>query len=426
MDRIEFLSGLPSLTFIRKRLHLSKNLFQVGHLFVRNILTAGVGILVISVITSILSTEQFGTYRFAIGIVSSLAFLGLQGLNTVIMQETAKGRHGVLNKALRLRLKASVVYTAVLLAIACYYYFVAGQHLLAFCIASVSFFFPLSFAFDSYKPYLLGLKEYIIYSRLPVFESLISAVFVISVAWIAKNPIAILFSMVFSQCAIHLIFYRLILRLHPPQNKDYSSTAMSFGLKLSAINTFGCISSQMDTILTGMLLTMSDVAILRIATLPLVKLKELINVLVEYVSPHIVSHSGHQLFKRAKWAIIALTIAVIICTALIAMALPWFFNIFFPKYVDVVPLAVLALFSMVVSMPTRIIQLTLFTEERSKQIGYMRTIQFVFDIIILFVMLKIYGVMGAIISRYLAGILWTIMNFVVYLKNRRETPTIVF
>ncbi len=292
MDRIRFLSKLPSLTFIRNRLHLSKDLFQVGHLFVRNILTAGVGILVISVITSILSTEQFGTYRFAIGIASSLAFLGLQGLNTVIMQETAKGRHGVLNKVLRLRIKASSVYTVVLLTIACYYYFVAGQYLLAFCIASVSFFFPLSFAFDSYKSYLLGLKEYIIYSRLPVFESLITAVFVISAAWIARNPIVILFSMVFSQCVMHIIFYRLVLRLHPPQNKDYSSTAMLFGFKLCVINIFGSVSSQIDTILTGMLLTMSDVAILRMATLPLVKSKELINVLVEYVSPYIVSHSG--------------------------------------------------------------------------------------------------------------------------------------
>lgn len=413
-------SRWPALSRLASHPGLAKNLSDIGQLLLRNVFVLGFALLATSVLTSTLSREEYGIYQFALGIASGLSFISLTGLNQAVMQETAKGRHGVLLRVLPIRLRASAVFVAVLLAVAGTYQFISRQPTLALCMVMVSLTFPLTMALDSYQMYLLGRGDYVLYARLPMLMGLIVALVTALTAWVTRGPAPVLFAVGMAQIMWHLAARRVALKRQPPQNQAYDPDALRFGMGLSVLNIVGSVSSQLDTLLTGTLLSMSAVAVLNMARMPLDKSGLIIGALGEFLGPRVVSQSGLDLFRktnRAIWIYLSVLTAYAIAAALI---IPLAFQLFFPKYLDVVPLAVLGLFSMLPSAPTKVINMAFSSQHRLRQMSALRLIQTVFEAAVTYLMIRTWGVTGAILTRFLAGAVWTLINLGVYCRNQRE------
>ena len=413
--------NLSKVSSIWAKHSLFRAAVDIGQLMLRNLVLLAISLVVASVVTSTLSRDQYGMYRFTTGVAASLAFFSLPGLKQVIMQEAAKGHHGVLSHALRFRLKASALYSAALLIVAGYYQFVARQTTLALCFAVVSCLFPLGSVLDSYQSYLLGRGNYALYSRLPVLVGIFTAFAMALTAWAVRDPVALLVAVGAAQVVLQIVAHAVALRTQPPLNEESSPSALQFGIGLSAVNALATISAQLGTILVGILLTMPQVAVLNIATMSLDKSKIMIGVLGEFFGPRVVSQSGPSLFRRANRVMLVYVSTVMAYALLMTAIVPILFRVFFPKYQDVIPLAILAIFSMLPSAPAAIMEMTMYSQERLNQMSTMRFAQFAFDLLVGFTLIHAWGVRGAILGRFLAGAFRTGMTLVFYLRNHRES-----
>jgi O-antigen/teichoic acid export membrane protein len=405
-------------------LHARYNLVKVGtdiaQLLGRNLVSLLISLSVASLLTSIFSRAEYGSYQFTIEIFSALGFISLPGLVQVVVQETAKGNHGALEQALKIRLKVVLPYGLVLLALAAYYQFIAKQLSLALSFAMISVAFPLKSALDCYRSYLLGRRDYALYTRIPVTVQICVALATAATAWITRNPILTLGISGLVEACCHLVAYRYTLSACPPANTQVSPNAMRFGLGLSGVNILPSISSRMDTMVVGTTLSIPQVAVLSLGSIPLEKSKLLVSVLGEFFTPRVLSQKGANLFRRSAWIMLIYFTIILAYVLGVVIVLPFFFRIFFPKYMDVVPLAILGMFSLVASAPAGIMELTLLSQERLTQTGALRVAQFIFDVVVLVTCTQIWGVTGAFISRLLSNLWRTILVTIFYIKNRRE------
>ena len=408
------------LSWFRSKANLRRFLSEAGQLVARNIVLLVVGLATTPVMTLVFSREQFGVYQFTHGVVGSLAFLTLHGLKQVIVQETAKGRHGTLARALQLRVRASVLEVVVLLCLAGYYYVVAEQRTLALCFMATSLLFPIGAVLDSYESYLLGRKSYTLYSRLPMMVGIGVSLATVLSAWLLRNPAAALLAYGAGQVGLRIVAHRVALKYEPPIGSEWSAPALRFGVGLSAVGLMPMVSLRLGTVLVGALFSMPEVSVLALALMLLEKSKTLLNVLGEVFGPRVVSQSGADLFRRANWAILAYVAIVLCYTLVIVAATPVIFRVLFPLYLDVIPLARLAVLSLLPGAPAAIMELTITSEERLKQTSVIRSVQFGFDLVTIFAAVQLWGVTGVIIAKFLSGTLRTIVTFVFYLRNRRE------
>lgn len=400
--------------------NLSGVAIDISQLVGRNLISLIVSLGVAKLLTSVFTREEYGIYQFVIGIVASLGFLSLPGMNQIIIQETAKGKHGMLSQALRWQLKVSPIYSAVILILAGYYQFIAKETVIALCFAATFIFFPLKSAISSYLSYLLGRQDYTLYTRLPLFVSLGVALTTALTAWATRNPVVVLAAFGITATLLHLFGYGFVLKNRPPENTDYSQSAIHFGLSLSALYITPSISARLGTILVGTLLSMPEVALLSLMFLPLQKSKILLGPLLEFLSPRVVTQSGPNMFRRANQAMLIYVTIMLGFVILVAAMMPVFFRIFFPDYMDAMLLARLAIFCMLPSAPAGIMELTIYSQKRLTQTRNFRFIQFAFDLVITYVCIRTWGVVGSILSRFLSGSLRTSMVSIYYFKNRRQ------
>jgi len=409
--------GLSSLW---SRYDLSGVAANVGQLMGRNLILLVISLGVASLMAAVFTREQYGTYQFVIGVVAGLSFLSLLGSGPVIMQETAKGNHGTFVRAFKWQLLLSPLYSVALLALAGYYYYVADKTAIALCFAATSAFFPLKTVLVSYQSYVLGRQNYSLYARLPVLVSLGVAVATALAVWITRSPAPVLLVVGVVTVAMHLLAFKYVFKTCPPENDSHHPSSIRFGFGLSALYITPTISAQLGTLLVGTLLSMENVAVLVLAVMPLQKSKALLDPLREYFSPRVVSKTGSRMFRGANRVILAY-MSVALAYVLIAVAvMPLFFRIFFPDYMDAIPLARLAMFCLLPGAPAAIMELTIYSERRLRQTGVIRLAQFIFDLAVAVVFIYKWGVLGAIIARFAAGLLRTCVVSVFYGRNLRQ------
>jgi len=352
--------------------------------------------------------------------VAALSFLTLSGLNTIVMQETAKGNHGAYARVLKHRLRGSALNAIALLALSCYYLFVAKQISIGISLVVVSCFFPVSSALDCYQAYLLGRRDYALYSRLPVIIGIAIACITAIMAWLAHDPSVVLLGTGVTQIILYAMASKWVLRIHPPQNSECSDSAVRFGVGMSVLGVLTQISAQLDTILVGTLLSMPEVAVLSLATLPLEKSKVVLTALGEFFGPKIMSQSGRRLFHVTEQVMLLYALVILCYIPLLVMIIPIVFRVFFPSYTDAIPLAYLGVLCLLPSAPANIMEMSLYSQERMKQFTLIRVVQFGFDIIIGVSAITLWGVSGAILARFLAGLFRTGLTGIFYMRNRRQ------
>ena len=393
---------------------------EITQLMGRQVLLAVTGLGVVTVLTRALQREGFGTYQFTLGIASALAFLALPSLKQVVLQETAKNRHGILYQASKLRLKGSLVHTLALLAVSAYYGLVAEDGRLSMCFLAAALTFPVASALDTYQPYLLGRRAYGSYSRATGLVGLASGVGTVLVTLVRSFPAAAVAATGISQALAHLSARALALRRTPLQNSDCSASALRFGVGLSLVGALPMVSGHLSTVLVGGMLSMSDVAVLTLALLPVSKSKALLAPLGEFLAPRVVSQTGRGLFRRATRVMLVYVGIVLAYVVVTALAMPLAFGLLFPDYRDAVPAAQLGMCTLLLSAPAAILELTIFAQERLGQTTLMRAIEFVFDVCVTYGGVRLWGVTGAIAARLLSSGLRSAVAIVFFLRNREQ------
>jgi len=238
-----------------------KNSFWIGLRQLTGIITS----LVLSVIFTRLTTKQvFGQYQFFLAILSTLSIVSIPGLNTSIIQSTARGYDGSYKKAVKTRFLWSLIGIPILLIMGGYYY-IYQEHILGTILMISSVFFPFLYAPTTWDAFFQGKERFDLSSKYAFAQSIINMIAMIIILFLFKgNLLAIIAGYLFFSTTFNILWFQKSLKYIKNNRKD--ENAIKYGWFLTKINILSIIAGNLDKILIGILLSPGDLAIYAIGT----------------------------------------------------------------------------------------------------------------------------------------------------------------
>lgn len=226
------------------------------------------GLLLAIAFANLLTKEDYGTYKYALSIISLLTIPTLSGINTALNRSIAQGNDKSFFISVRTKIKWGLIGGILSLLLAGYYYFYQENITLVFCFLISSIFIPFMDSIMVYQSILIGKKKFKMLSSQNAIINSIAAIVMIIILLLTKNLFAVLFSYFISHTTLRFVFLLFTLKkIKLNQNED--NTVISYGKHLSLMGVIGTISSQIDKILIFQFLGGADLAIYSLAiTIP--------------------------------------------------------------------------------------------------------------------------------------------------------------
>lgn len=352
------------------------------------------GFLLSIAFANLFSKESFGTYKFVISVAGIIGAFSLTGMGVAVTQSVARGFES-LRQAFRTSLRWSIGIFAAGLALGIYYY-VNGNTLLSFSFFVMGIFLPIIASSSLYSAYLLGKKDFRRNSLYSMIYSIVPAAGMLSALLLTKN-ILVIITAYFSLGAIITYFlYRKTLKAYG--NRDIKDPELvSYGKHLSAMDVIGRVANYIDKILIFHYLGAAPLAIYSFAIAPVEQLQSGKKIFSTLILPKISGKPFEELQKstpKKTWILVIYALAVAGLWALIA---PYFYKLLYPQYLDSV------FYSQIYSLTLLAVAGTLFNEtlmahQKTKELYFHRTIMPIAQLVLFFIMLPLYGLMGLVIT----------------------------
>jgi len=399
-------------------LYLTKGGFWLGI----GQITSSVAAFALSVVfANLVSPEVYGTYRYILSICGLLAIPTLPGMATAITQAIAKNLEGSFIPAIKTKIKWGTLSGLGSIVISIYY-FIGHNQELTICFLIAALFLPIFDAFASYDAVLSGKKDFRRSTLYFVISQIIASIAIISAIALTKNLYIIIGAYFVSWTAVRVYFFlKTLKKYHLNQRTDDGT--ISYGIDLSLMGIIGSIANYLDKLLLYYYLGPTEVAIYSIAIAPPEQLKNTfknINVLAfpKYSEKH--NESNNYLGLNSK--LLKLFIFLTVMVAVYIIFAPLVYQIFFPKYINAViysQIFSLSLLSIVANIPLIILQ----ARTEKARLYFINTTASISQIILLFIFIKYYGIMGAILARVASRGLIAILLLILVSnqKNRGST-----
>ncbi|MSR87954.1 MAG: hypothetical protein EXS69_02205 [Candidatus Zambryskibacteria bacterium] len=226
--------------------------------------------------------------------------------------------------------------------------------------------------------------------------SIVPAAGMLSALLLTKN-ILVIITAYFSLGAIITYFlYRKTLKAYG--NRDIKDPELvSYGKHLSAMDVIGRVANYIDKILIFHYLGAAPLAIYSFAIAPVEQLQSGKKIFSTLILPKISGKPFEELQKstpKKTWILVIYALAVAGLWALIA---PYFYKLLYPQYLDSV------FYSQIYSLTLLAVAGTLFNEtlmahQKTKELYFHRTIMPIAQLVLFFIMLPLYGLMGLVIT----------------------------
>lgn len=234
-------------------------------LFGRIILT-GIGLLSSILMARILTTQEYGEYKFVLSIIALLAIFSLPESFQVVIRYIPRGFNEILDYLLKLRLKISIISGAASLGVGAYY-FTSDKLSLAIIFFCISFILPAYYSYQLYEPYMLSLNKNKIQNTTAIIKSLLQILSFFAVYYLTKSSPASTIIMILCMASVNIIFYNYIKNTDkinlPTQEKNQADikAVKNETFILSAAGILPIISEQADKILIGDKISFESLAI---------------------------------------------------------------------------------------------------------------------------------------------------------------------
>jgi len=344
---------------------------------------------------NLLSPNTYGTYKYILSFVGILTIFSLPGMNAAIIRATARGFDGSVKQALRIRIKWGLLGGLAGLALAGYYY-LAGNTVLTISFLIAGIFMPLMDSLGIYNAILQG-------KRLFKLSSLYSAILqigimltIIATIFLTKNIILIIFSYFISHTLIKFVLLKLTDK-KIPLNKNTDPQTISDGKHFSFIGVIGLIAGQIDKILLWLFLGATPLAVYAFALAPVDQFKKISRTIQALSFPKFVQQEPEIIKKTLPLKLVKYLLILIPIVILYVLLVPWLFKIFFPAYLESIKYS--QLYALVILFyPLRLISEVLYAHAKKKELYITSTINPIFKILLLLILVPIYGINGAILA----------------------------
>jgi O-antigen/teichoic acid export membrane protein len=356
---------------------------------------ASVGIML--VFANFIPKEVYGSYKYILSFFGIASLAALPGVNTVLSRAVAKGKEGVLFLAEKEKLKWSILGVLFLLGVAVYY-FVKGNMVLGSGFLVAGLFLPVRRISELFPFVWQGRKDFKTQNILEAVGYVIPAIALTATLLLTENLVYILLAFFGSYSFVRGLIYLRTRRTITKNEVDQDT--ISFGKHLTLIQALLQAVNQLDKIILWHFAGPISVATLAFAQMPIGQLKALIP--IQQLALPKLSNRKPQEFRELllpKFKIMILVL-VPVTTAIILLA-PFVFGLLFPVYSASVPLFQVLCLGLLL-MPFTLLNTSLITELRKKELYITRTISPLVKLVLYITLTPVLGVWG-IVYAILAG-----------------------
>jgi len=371
------------------------------------------GFLLTWVFANFVDKDVYGTYKFVISIASILAIPTLSGMNTALLRAVAKGREGALISVLKTKLKWGV-FSALASFILSGYYFYKGNITLTLSFLLIAGFIPLMNSFSVYDSFWAGKKRFDIQNKCKTFIHIASVLIIIVIIFLTKNVFLVLLSYFASWSILGFLLTLFTIKkagLKEQEDKE----SLRYGKHLSVIDILGTVDAHLDKILLWHFLGASQVAIYAIAiTLPST-IKGCLKVVSNLAMPKLSAKNPKELKKTVPRKTLLLFLIAIPLTIAYILFAPFLFRIFFPQYQEFVFLS--QVYAVILCFfPRALFGTALTAQMKTKSLYKMSFILSPTYIVLLFALVPLLGIMGAILAALITEVITFFLQFLFFKK----------
>ena len=361
---------------------------------------------------NLLPQETYGQYKYILSISSLLGITALAGMDTSLVRSIINGYEGSLKKAIKIKMKWSLLGLAAGLIISAYY-FINENNTLGISFLFVALFSPLINSIV-YSPFLEGKKLFKTLSQYSIINQITIAIFILAALLIYPNIILIIFIYFFANFLIKFILLIKTYKKYHPNDKEDPKT-ISFGKHLSFMGILGLIADQLDKILMWHFLGPAQLAIYMFATIPITQIQSFLKSLSVLVFPKISSQDINITKKTLPTKILKFMIILAAIIIIYILISPYFYKIFFSEYIDSVKYSWLFSLSILL-FPLRWLSYPLIAQAKQKSLYATSIFGPALKIILLTCLLPIYGIWGAIIALLVSSAMNNILQYYLFKK----------
>jgi len=370
-----------------------------------------------------LSKETYGTYKYVMSLVGALGFLTLSGMGTAITQAVSKGHDGILNYAVKIQLKWSILFFVAATSLGGYY-LVNGNNVVGLSILIIGVSFPIIDSFNAFGPFLSGKKEFKRLALWSIATNVIYTSFIIVAILLGKTVISLVVAYSFSNLLTTIILYKRTLKIyeqkkHPSGEKEL----FKYGLNLSLVNILATLSQYIDKLVVFHFLGAIQLAIYGIALAIPERIrgytKSLNSITLPKLSEKNIADIRPVFYRRViQSMIIGLFISIIY-----VVASPLVFKLFLPQYLESTKYSQIISLSLILNMPLSYIG-SVFRSQKMLSIIFISSTSYHASRIILFIIFgSLWGIWGVIygsLLAYGAGLLFYIFLWEIEQKNPKN------
>lgn len=363
------------------------------------------------------SKETYGEYKYILSIAGILSAFALSGLSAAVNKSVNQGYEGTLNNIFWKNIKWSVFFMLIAMGLSIYY-FVNDNSSLGIAMLIVGSFSPFLNSTNLYNSYLEAKKDFkrssiyfgIIGNVFPAFCLFISMIFVSKPLWF----VVVYFT---SNTLIGLILYFRVLKIYRP-NKKVDQNALSYSKHLSLMGILSVIIGNIDQVLVFHYIGGAQLAIYNFAVAIPKQIKGPMKGLASLIFPKFSERGDSEIRAGMKNKILWLFLGGVVLITLYILSAPYIFKLLFPKYMDSVLYSQIFSLSLlwIVAIPAD----TYLSAKRKIKEQYIgNTISPIIQIILLFMGIIWWGLLGLVIARVATSLISSVISIILYEKSSR-------
>ncbi len=363
----------------------------------------------------LLPKEIYGTYSYILAWISVLGIFALPGMDTAVIQSVSRGFESSFILGWKNKVKYGFMGTVASLLIGAYYNY-NGNQILSLAFFAAAIFIPFLNSFQIYNAYLIGKKEFKTSAYYAMAGQVFIALVLITAVFLTKNVIYLVAAYLLANLIPNVFFFIKTKMKIKPTDGEKDEGIIAYARHLSLINVISTIASYLDQFLAFHFLGPANLATYAFATSPPEQIKGLFKGLPDLALPKFSGRSEEEIKKTMMRKIVILSaFTVLIVGAYIVLA-PWFYKIFFPRYVDAIFLSQIFALSLLNTPPALIIS-ALTAHKKIKKLYLFNIISPLFQIPIMTVLTTLYGLIGLILARIIARTFTSFLSLVIYYKS---------
>ncbi|HUD03989.1 MAG TPA: oligosaccharide flippase family protein [Candidatus Paceibacterota bacterium] len=360
------------------------------------------------------SKDVYGNYKFILAAAGILGAFSLTGMAQVVAQGVAQGSEGIFKDAVKTSLRWGSIVVVIALGVSVYYFLNGNAPFgYAFLIAGITN--PFIDAFGLYGAYLGGKKDFKRSTLYNTGSQLFTTVVVIITAVTTQNALAIVAAYFISSTLGILWSYRSVLSRFKP-NTVGDKTLIPYSKHLSVIYLLGTIASQSDRIFVFHFLGPVSLAIYSFAQAIPEQIKGVFKNLFGVALPKYAVLPDAELRKSVIKKSLQLTGMTVIIVLLYILAAPLVFGLIFPKYIESVFYSQIYMLGLIFVPAISLFSIYFQIKMASRIMYKINIMSGIFTLILTFVLVYKYGLMGVAVENGLSWLILFLINVYYFRK----------